>query len=84
MPKEIRTKLRQLRNANEKARKLSAEIDVLMGEYNVNTYYLRGLGELDDVQTEALTFIETCEGEVEKNIEEIEEVFLYYANQSEV
>lgn len=33
-----------------------------------------------DIQTEALAFITNAEGDVEENIQEIEEVFLYYVN----
>lgn len=83
MPVKIKNKLRQLRKAHEKTFMLSAEADEMFEEYGINNEYLRALGDCCSgiIQTEALTFIETCEGDIEENIEEIEKVFLHYVNQ---
>lgn len=79
MPQKIKTKLRQLQNVNMKAKMLDAEIEEMMKEYGVDPDDLRAMGE-GEKQTEGLTFITYAEGYVEENIEEIEEVFLYYVN----
>lgn len=79
MPRKIKTKLRQLQNVNMKAKMLDAEIEEMMKEYGVDPDDLRAMGE-GEKQTEGLTFITYAEGYVEENIEEIEEVFLYYVN----
>lgn len=82
MPKKIKDKLVKLRKTEETVRALSGEIEEMFEEYGVNTEYLRALKDCDSgaFQTEALTFIETCEGSIEENIADIEEVFLYYVN----
>ncbi len=81
MPVKIKDKLRQLQKYNEKANILNKEIEEMFAEYEVDTDYLRALGGYGTIQTEGLTFIDTCEGDVEDNIKDIEEVFLHYVNQ---
>ncbi|MCQ4924991.1 hypothetical protein NE686_17960 [Tissierella carlieri] len=80
MPVKIKNKLRQLRKVHEKASVLVDEVEEMFMEYGIATEYLRALGSYGSYQTEALTFIETCEGDIEDNIQEIEEVFLHYVD----
>jgi sulfatase maturation enzyme AslB (radical SAM superfamily) len=82
MPYELRYKLRQYNNANIRAKMLYREVEDLLGKYDVPSENLSasvnfGGGE---PTTEGLAFINNCEGDIEDNIAEIEEVFLYFVN----
>lgn len=85
MPAKIKKKLRQLQKCYMDARVLDKEISEIMESYGINIDNLCAMGDLTrfdigHVQTEALTYITNGEGNVEDNIVEIEEVFLYYVN----
>lgn len=82
MPEKIKVKLRQLQKLHKRAAELDREITKLFEQYGVNTDNLCAMGDSwsSDIQTEALAFITNAEGDVEENIQEIEEVFLYYVN----
>lgn len=79
MPKEIKQKLKQLHNAQVKARKLESEVQLMFDKYNVDTDNFRAVGD-GEVQTEALAYISNAEGGIEDSIKEIEKVFLHYVN----
>ncbi|MGE7689984.1 hypothetical protein ACQKMI_12350 [Lysinibacillus sp. NPDC097214] len=84
MPYEIKQKLRQYNKANLKAKTLHAELVEIFEEYSVpyeNLTANQVFGKYEEeLVTEALAFINNCEGDVEDNITDIEEVFLYFSN----
>jgi hypothetical protein len=86
MPYEIKQKLRQFDKANKMAKELHYEIENLFDKYKVpydNLVACEEFGEFAEEQsTEALSYINNCEGEIESNINDIEEVFLYFVNKS--
>lgn len=86
MPYEIKQKLRQYAKANNKARTLHEEIVDIMRDYGVPYDNLVATSEFgafaEEDTTEALAFINNCEGDIDGNITEIEEVFLYFVNKN--
>jgi hypothetical protein len=81
MPYTIKQKLRQYDKALKKARVLHDEIMDTLEQYGVPYDNLVAEAE-DGESTEALTYISHCEGNIEDNIELIEEVFLSFVNKS--
>ena len=83
MPYEIKQKLRQYAKVQTKARKLSGEVCKMIESYGVP---IDNLTAQDDIysgrpQTEALAYLHNAECEdLEETIEEIERIFLYFAN----
>lgn len=86
MPYEIKQKLRQYDKINAKARSLHDELVEIFEEYGVPYENLSANQEFGDYEnepvTEALAFINNCEGDIEDNIDEIEEVFLHFVNRN--
>jgi hypothetical protein len=88
MPEKLKNKLRQYYNANLKAKTLNDEVRALFCDYGMDLdYFTASANEYEDnnackrnIQTEALTFIDYCEGDIEENIKDIEEVFVYQYN----
>ena len=84
MPFDIKQKLRQYARANNRARTLHEEIVDIMRNYSVPYDNLVATSEFgtfaEKDTTEALAFINNCEGDIEENITEIEEVFLLFVN----
>lgn len=79
MPNTLKEKLRQYDKATRKARKLHEEIEAEFEKYNV-PYENLVANEYEGKCTEALAFISYCEGNIEENIADIEEVFLHFVN----
>lgn len=82
MPNSLKQKLRQYDKANTKARELHYEITQELDRYGVPYEHLvanHNLGSSEPT-TEALAYINNCEGYIEDNIDDIEEVFLYFVN----
>ncbi len=82
MPSALKQKLRQYDKALNKANSLHSEIVRELEKYNVpydnltaNSYRWN-----EEPRTEALAFINNNEGNIEDNIDEIEDVFLYFVN----
>lgn len=48
--------------------------------YEINERVFYAIANNDELQTEALAFVLNAEGNVDDNISEIEQVFLYYVN----
>ncbi|MET3505530.1 hypothetical protein [Halalkalibacter oceani] len=82
MPYEIKQKLRQYAKAQAKAHRLSREVDEAIRAYGVPIDNLTAVSPPFDGEpyTEALAFINNNEGNIEENILEIEELFLYFVN----
>lgn len=85
MPYKIKQKLRQYANAQIKASQLASEIDSMIEGYGVPIENLIAMGDTswdnDEPQTEALAFLHNGEcGDIEETIKDIEEVFLWFAN----
>ncbi|MBG9732226.1 hypothetical protein ABD87_22645 [Lysinibacillus sphaericus] len=84
MPYEIKQKMRQYDKANVKAKSLHDELMKMFEEYGVpyeNLTACQDFGNFrNEPSTESLAFINNCEGDIEENIADIEEVFLYFAN----
>lgn len=83
MPAKIKSKIRQVQRAYEKAKTLEEELTEMFEEYGIDPEKLCGNGNIEDLQTEALSFVVYDEGDVEDNIKSIEEVFLHYINQNQ-
>lgn len=84
MPYTLKQKLRQYHIANMKAKQFHDEILEELEKYGVPYENLTASADNsnDEPVTEGLTSISYCEGDIEVNIAEIEEVFLYFANRS--
>lgn len=83
MPYEIKKKLRQYANAQEKASKLLGEIMELFDRYGVPEENLFACANPygKEPQTEGIAFLNNGEcDDVEGTIEEIEKVFLWFVN----
>lgn len=87
MPYYLKQKLRQYDNASRKAKKLHDEIAEEFDKYKIPYENLTANADFgdyrDDPSTEGLAYINNCEGNIEDNIEHIEEIFLYFANKNE-
>lgn len=89
MPYEIKQKIRQYNKAVLKAKDLSRDVDALIEKYGVPVENLVALTDVfsEDPSTEALAYINngecTTDGSLEDAISEIEEIFLYFANDLE-
>lgn len=79
MPMPLKNKIRQLQAAYIKASRLENEVAEMIKSYGVDIEYLCAL-KYDDRNTDALAYVTNAEGDVEDNILEIEDVFLYYVN----
>jgi hypothetical protein len=79
MPEKLKNKIRKLQKACEDSARLTQEVYEMIEEYGINPDNFNACGN-GDVQTEALAFVTNAEGIIEDNIEEIENVFLYYVN----
>jgi hypothetical protein len=86
MPYALKQKLKQYNKTNQKAKELHQEISMMLEQYGVPYEHLTGLHELGcyEPSTEALTFINNGEGDIEENIKKIEQVFLHFANKENV
>ncbi|WP_306007389.1 hypothetical protein [Bacillus sp. MMSF_3353] len=82
IPYALKQKLRQFDKYNSKAKDLHLEIIAMMDEYEVPYDNLVAMGDGTEPQTEALAYINNAEGNIEDNIKEMEEVFLYFANKN--
>lgn len=86
MPYEIKQKLRQYDKANAKVQSLHGELVKIFEQYNVPYENLVACQEYGDYKeehaTEAFAFINNCEGHIEDNIADIEEIFLYFVNRN--
>lgn len=85
MPYKIKQKLRQYANVQNKAKLLQREVENMIEKYNVQIENLIAMAKIscnnDEPQTEALAFLNNGECDnIEETIEEIENVFLYFAN----
>ena len=83
MPAIIKNKLRQLQKTCEKIKFLESEVCKLIESYGVDISTLCDNAEKGEIWTQGLTYIINAEGNVEENIELVEEVFLYYVNEGE-
>lgn len=79
MPENIKQDLRNLASLYVKVQLLENKIENCFQKYGIDVDDLRSVGT-GEVQTEAFAFIANCKGDIEKNILDIEKVFLYYAN----
>lgn len=84
MPYALKQKLRQYDKYNQKARELHYEIVQELNKYGVPYDNLTAMAQHGEFQTEGLAYINNGEGNIEDNISEIEEVFLYFVNKSNV
>lgn len=82
IPYALKQKLRQFDKYNSKAKDLHLEIIAMIDEYEVPYDNLVANGDGTEPQTEALAYINNAEGNIEDNIKEMEEVFLYFANKN--
>ncbi|UIJ65381.1 hypothetical protein LW858_20895 [Bacillus cereus] len=82
IPYELKQKLRQFDKYNSKAKDLHPEIITMIDEYEVPYDNLVANGDGTEPQTEALAYINNAEGNIEENIKEMEEVFLYFVNKN--
>lgn len=80
MPYDLKQKLRQYDSLQRKSTNIHSEIVNKLEEYGVPYENLTALDDGNEPSTEALAFINNCEGEIEGNIREIEEVFLYFVH----
>ncbi|MFI8671872.1 hypothetical protein ACIGIJ_18635 [Bacillus paranthracis] len=82
MPYAIKQKLRQIDKYNHKVMALHQEVADMIEEHEVPYDHLTAQADVfsNEPKTEALAFVHNCEGNIEENIKEIEEVFLYFAN----
>ncbi|PDY14166.1 hypothetical protein COO16_04180 [Bacillus pseudomycoides] len=82
IPYELKQKLRQYDKFASKMKKIEGEIHGILDRYKVPYDNLTAQSNIysDEPRTESLTHISYGEGDVEENIKEIEEVFLYFAN----
>lgn len=83
MPVKIKEKLRQYAKLQLKARSLQREIESMIEEYDVPIENLIACADIygDEPETEALAYFHNGEcDDIEGSIEEIEKVFLYFAN----
>lgn len=81
MPAALKKKIRQLQRAYEKAGEIEREVADMIESYGVDPQYFDAC-KTDDKFTEALAFVTNSEGNVEENIKDIEEVFLYHVNKT--
>ncbi|HFK1781661.1 TPA: hypothetical protein ACGXP4_000644 [Bacillus cereus] len=82
IPYVLKQKLRQFDKYNSKAKDLHLEIITMIDECGVPYDNLVANGDGTEPQTEALAYINNAEGNIEENIKEMEEVFLYFANKN--
>ena len=84
MPYKLKQKLRQYHNAVKKSQSIHYEINDELEKYNVPYDNLVANVDIysDEPRTESLAFITNGEGEIEKEIKEIENVFLYFVNKN--
>ena len=81
MPEYLKDKLRRYDRYVEKANKLYLEILDDFEDKGVIVENLIALGEWNEhPQTEALAYISNCEGSIEDNIKQIEEIYVYFMN----
>lgn len=85
MPYTLKQKLRQLDKYNSKVKELQGEISEIIDDYGVPYDNLVANSDIysNEPRTEALAYINNAEGDVEENIKEMEDVFLYFANKNE-
>jgi hypothetical protein len=79
MPEGIKSKLRRLQKLIAQSSELQQILTEDFKRYGVDIDVLTAISGLE-VETEAFTFITYNEGDIEDNINKIEEVFLHYAN----
>lgn len=86
MPHVLKQKLRRYDRLNSQAKELHGEISAILDEYEVPYEHLTAMNDhwSTEPSTEALAFINNSEGDIENNIKDIEEVFLYFVNKSNV
>lgn len=80
MPEDIKQRLMDLDYICLKANSLEKQLEHIFLSYGVNPDSLRGVGDTE-IQTEAFADIVNCKGNLIKNIEGIERVFLLYAKE---
>ncbi|MED1268207.1 hypothetical protein P4U03_16635 [Bacillus mycoides] len=82
MPYELKQKLRQYNRTIQKERAIHEEIANELEKYGVTYESPSTNVDWSEVlfSTEALAVIDNCEGGIEENIKEIEEVFLHFVN----
>ncbi|MGE7880341.1 hypothetical protein [Peribacillus muralis] len=82
MPYDLKQKIRRYDKAIRKANAIHFEIEKELESYGVPYRNLCANTEWHESEptTEGLAFITNNEGNIEENIIEIEEVFLYFAN----
>jgi hypothetical protein len=80
MPIELKRKIRKLGKLHKEAFDVNQEVSNLLELYGVEYDVLCAMCDNSKVYTEALAFITNAEGDIEENIKDIEEVFLYYVN----
>lgn len=81
LPVKLRNKLIQVQKTAIKQKELASDIDKILDEYGLKVdIFTANAGLGIDEQTEALTYLSYGEGDVETNIKEFEEIFLYHVN----
>ena len=83
MPYEIKKKLRQYANIQNKAKYIQRELEEMIESYGVPIENLIACAtrDSDEPQTEALAFLNNGEcDDVNETINQIEEVFLWFVN----
>lgn len=86
MPIKIKNKLRQMGLAAGKVKTYECEVVDIFEEYGIDISKLDATRSdiySNEPSTEAFAFISNAEGNIEEDIKEIEEVFLYYVNKLE-
>ena len=70
-----------MQSAYERARALDMELTKILAEYSVPAEYLSGSVDIQGAPVcESLAYVVNCEGDVEDNIKDIEEAFVWYVN----
>lgn len=85
MPYEIKKKIRQYANIQNKAKYIQRELEEMIESYGVSIENLIAcadkIWDSDEPQTEALAFLNNGEcDDVDGTINQIEEVFLWFVN----
>lgn len=80
MPEILKEGLRELNELCKQSDEVESQLNVEFSKYGVNPDALKGVGT-GEVQTEAFSNIVNGIGDIEKNIKEIERVFLHYAKE---
>lgn len=81
IPYKLKNELIKLQKYGEKIRDIDYKINSILEEYGLDSdVFTATAGKSVEEQTEALTFIQYGEGNINDNLKEFERVFLYHVN----